>query len=210
MYQEAKLQNFLCFAMLLMQVFCVILRYRLQTQYRSTYQSTMTKTNACRILDKHHITYELREYAWSEEELDAVSVARKIGLPPEQVFKTLVLMGDALKYFVAVIPANAELDLKRTAKLTGNKSCAMLPVKELLPLTGYIRGGCSPVGMKKLFPTFIDVSAQTFDIISMSPGQRGQQVLLSPNDLASVINAQFVDFCEGQILGENVLGEQTA
>lgn len=165
---------------------------------KHTINETMTKTNACRILDKHHITYELRDYAWSEEELDAVSVARKIGLPPEQVFKTLILTGDALKYFVAVIPANAELDLKRTAKLTGNKSCAMLPVKELLPLTGYVRGGCSPIGMKKLFPTFIDVSAQTFAIISISPGQRGQQALLAPNDLASVINAEFANFCEEQ------------
>jgi Cys-tRNA(Pro)/Cys-tRNA(Cys) deacylase len=133
----------------------------------------MTKTNACRILDKNKISYELREYEWHEEELDAVSVARKIGLPPEHVFKTLVLVGDALKHFVAIIPANAELDLKRTARLTGNKSCAMLPVKDLLALTGYVRGGCSPIGMKKLFPTFLDSSAKVLATISISPGQRG-------------------------------------
>ena len=156
----------------------------------------MTKTNACRILDKNKITYELREYEWHEEELDAISVAGKIGLPPEQVFKTLVLVGDALKYFVAIIPANAELDLKRTARLTGNKSCTMLPVKELLPLTGYIRGGCSPIGMKKLFPTFVDSSAHTFPIISISPGQRGAQALLAPDDLAHLTNATFVNLCE--------------
>jgi Cys-tRNA(Pro)/Cys-tRNA(Cys) deacylase len=104
-------------------------------------------------------------------------------------------MGDTHKYFVAVIPANAELDLKRTARLTGNKSCTMLPMKELLPLTGYIRGGCSPIGMKKLFPTFIDVSAQLFSIISISPGQRGMQALLAPNDLVSLTNAAFVNLC---------------
>lgn len=155
----------------------------------------MTKTNACRILDKQRISYEIREYEWNEEELDAISVARKIGFPPEQVFKTLILMGDTLKYFVAVIPAPAELDLKRTAKLTGNKSCQMLPVKELLPLTGYIRGGCSPIGMKKQFPTFIDTTAKNYDVISISPGQRGMQALLSPNDLATLINAEFVNLC---------------
>ncbi len=126
------------------------------------------KTNACRILDAKGIAYEVREYEWHEEELDAVTVARKIGMSPEQVFKTLVLTGDVLKYFVAVIPGNEELDLKWTARVTGNKSCAMLPVKELLPLTGYIRGGCSPIGMKKSFPTFIDETIILFDRISIS------------------------------------------
>jgi Cys-tRNA(Pro)/Cys-tRNA(Cys) deacylase len=154
-----------------------------------------TKTNACRILDARGIRYETREYEWHEDELDAVSVARKITLPPEQVFKTLVLTGDTHKYFVAIIPADQELDLKRTARLTGNKSCAMLPTKELLPLTGYIRGGCSPIAMKKPFPTFIDHTAELFDRISISPGVRGMQILLAPEDVAAVTNAVFVQLC---------------
>lgn len=153
----------------------------------------MTKTNACRILDQHGIVYEIREYTVNEEELDAVTVAHKIALPPEQVFKTLVLTGDTHKYFVAVIPGNAELDLKQTARVTGNKSCAMLPMKELLPLTGYIRGGCSPIGMKKSFPTFLDETAELFDRISISPGKRGMQVLLAPQDLVRVCNAEIVE-----------------
>jgi Cys-tRNA(Pro)/Cys-tRNA(Cys) deacylase len=156
----------------------------------------MIKTNACRILDAAKVRYELVEYPWSEEELDAVSVARKIGLPPEQVFKTLVLTGDAHRYFVAVIPGDAELALKRAARLTGNKSCALLPAKELLPLTGYVRGGCSPIGMKKHFPTFIDSSYQKFDRISVSPGKRGLQMLIAPADLLRVAEAQSVPFCD--------------
>lgn len=156
----------------------------------------MTKTNACRILDQHGIAYEIREYTVNEEELDAVTVAHKIALPPEQVFKTLVLTGDTHKYFVAVIPGNAELDLKQTARVTGNKSCAMLPMKELLPLTGYIRGGCSPIGMKKNFPTFLDETAELFDRISISPGKRGMQVLLAPQDLVRVCNAEIVELCK--------------
>ncbi len=158
----------------------------------------MAKTNACRILDKHKINYELREYQWNEEELDAVSVARKIGLPATQVFKTLVLMGDTLKYFVAIIPAEAELNLKHAARVTGNKSCSMLPVKELLPLTGYIRGGCSPIGMKKHFPTFLDESAMQHSRISISPGQRGMQALLAPNDLVQVAEAEVVHLVEDE------------
>lgn len=155
--------------------------------------SSTPKTNACRILDSHKITYSLREYSWNEEELDAISVAHKINMPPEQVFKTLVLTGDILPYFVTVIPGNEELQLKHTAKITGNKSCALLPLKELLSLTGYVRGGCSPIGMKKLFPTFIDETAQLFDIISVSPGIRGMQVLLRPDDLVQVTQASFVN-----------------
>ncbi len=156
----------------------------------------MTKTNACRILDQHNIPYEVREYAVNEDELDAVTVAHKIGLPPEQVFKTLVLTGDTHKYFVAVIPGNAELDLKQTARVTGNKACAMLPMKELLPLTGYIRGGCSPIGMKKAFPTFLDETAELFDHISISPGKRGMQILLAPQDLVRVCEANIVELCK--------------
>lgn len=152
------------------------------------------KTNACRILDAHQIQYKLIEYEFNEVEIDAVSVAKKIGIPPEQCFKTLLLCGDKLKYFVVVIPGNEELDFKKTAKLTGNKSCEMLPLKELLPLTGYIRGGCSPIGMKKIFPTFIDETAVLFDEISVSPGARGMQILVNPKDLLHITGAEFKEF----------------
>ncbi|MBK9249214.1 MAG: Cys-tRNA(Pro) deacylase [Ignavibacteria bacterium] len=150
------------------------------------------KTNCCRILDAHSITYKLLEYTVDEESLDAITVANKIGLPPEQVFKTLVLVGDVVKYFVAVIPGNEELSLKKAAQISGNKSCAMLPLKELQPLTGYIRGGCSPIGMKKQFPTFIEETAQLFDEISISPGQRGLQILIKPADILAVTGGEFV------------------
>lgn len=156
---------------------------------------TGTKTNACRILDAANISYEIREYEWNEEELDAISVAQKVDLPPEQVFKTLVLTGDVLKYFVVVIPGNAELPLKHAAKITGNKSCDLLPLKELQPLTGYIRGGCSPIGMKKQFPTFIDETAILFDVISISPGARGMQILVNPYELSNVLSAPLVSLC---------------
>ncbi len=152
------------------------------------------KTNACRILDAKHIPYQLVEYTVNEEELDAVTVARKIGLPPEQVFKTLVLTGDKLKYFVVVLPGNRELNLKDTARLTGNKSCALLPLQQLLPLTGYIRGGCSPIGMKKQFPTFLDETAFLYDTISISPGVRGTQMLLAPADLQAIVGAEVREF----------------
>lgn len=152
------------------------------------------KTNACRILDAHKIAYQLVDYTISEDELDAVSVAKKIGLPPEQVFKTLVLTGTTLPHFVVVLPGNQELELKATARLTGNKSCAMLPMQQLLPLTGYIRGGCSPIGMKKQLPTFLDETAFLFDVISISPGVRGTQMLLSPADLQAITNAEVREF----------------
>ena len=151
------------------------------------------KTNACRILDSLGIAYSLKEYEGNPEELDAVSVAHKVGLPPGQVFKTLVLTGDTLKFFVVVIPGDQELDLKKTARLTGNKSCAMLPLQQLLPLTGYIRGGCSPIGMKKKFPTFLDSSALLYDTVSISPGVRGMQMIIAPDDLRRAVDAETVD-----------------
>ncbi len=149
------------------------------------------KTNCCRILDSHKIEYTLLEYEVDEDALDAVSVANKLELPPEQVFKTLVLVGDVVKYFVAVVPGNEELSLKKAAVASGNKSCALLPLKELQPLTGYIRGGCSPIGMKKQFPTFIEETAQLFDEISISPGQRGLQILIKPTDILTVTGGEF-------------------
>jgi Cys-tRNA(Pro)/Cys-tRNA(Cys) deacylase len=159
----------------------------------------MIKTNVCRILDQNGIPYELVEYDSTEAELDAVSVALKMQMPAHHVFKTLVLEGETHKHFVAVIPGNKELDLKRTARLTGNKSCAMLPVKELLGLTGYIRGGCSPIGMRKAFPTFIDTSAQLVERISISPGKRGMQIIIAPQDLMTVLErdapAEWTELC---------------
>lgn len=151
------------------------------------------KTNACRILDSLGISYSLKEYEGNPDELDAVSVAHKIGLPSGQVFKTLVLTGDTLKHFVVVLPGDQELDLKKTARMTGNKSCAMLPLQQLLPLTGYIRGGCSPIGMKKKFPTFLDSSAFLYETISISPGVRGMQMFIGPADLQRVVDAEVVD-----------------
>jgi Cys-tRNA(Pro)/Cys-tRNA(Cys) deacylase len=160
--------------------------------------SPSSKTNACRLLEAKNIYYEARTYTWSEDELDAQTVARKINLPPEQVFKTLVLVGDALPYFVTVIPATEELQLKHVARVTGNKSCSLLPLKELFPLTGYVRGGCSPIGMKKQFPTFVDETADLFDVISISGGARGLQILLSVTALANVTSAVLVNLCPFQ------------
>ena len=151
------------------------------------------KTNACRIVEARGITYELLDYESDDDELDAVSVARKIGLPPEEVFKTLALTGDVLRHFVIVVPGNSVVSLKKVAVATGNKSCEMLPLKELEPLTGYIRGGCSPIGMKKQLPTFIEETAMIFSRISIIPGKRGQQMLISPEDLAAVTGAEFAD-----------------
>ncbi len=153
----------------------------------------MSKTNAIRILESRGISYSTSEYEVSEAELDAVSVAGKIGAPPETVFKTLVTIGDKTGYNVFVIPGNCELDLKKAARASGNRKIEMIKMKDLLPVTGYIRGGCSPIGMKKQFPTFIDETAQLYDEIHVSPGVRGTQVKLSPLDLKNVIDAEFAD-----------------
>jgi len=147
------------------------------------------KTIAARILDQMQIPYELREYEWSEEEMDAVSVARKIGLPPEQVFKTLVVRGDKTGVLVASIPGNAELDLKRLAAVSGNKKVEMVHVKEIQGLTGYIRGGVSPLGMKKQYPYFLDETAEIIDQLAVSAGQRGLQLVLSGPDLIRATGA---------------------
>jgi len=149
----------------------------------------MHKTNAARMLDKQGISYELVEYEVDEDDLSATSVASKIGENIDQVFKTLVLRGDKTGIVVAVIPGEAELNLKVTAKITGNKSVAMVHVKELLGLTGYIRGGCSPVGMKKAYPTYIHESCRQFDCIYISAGQRGLQLKINPDELAKSCRA---------------------
>ena len=123
----------------------------------------LEKTNAARLLDAAGIAYELVPYEVDENDLAAAHIAQQLGEPLEQVFKTLVLKGDRSSYFVCVLPGGEELDLKKAAKVSGNKSCDLIPMKELLPVTGYIRGGCSPVGMKKAFPTYFEESAQLYD-----------------------------------------------
>ena len=149
----------------------------------------MSKTNAARLLDKQKIAYELVSYEVDETDLSATAVANKLGQNIKQVFKTLVVRGDKTGIFVAVIPGDDELDLKTAAKISGNKSATMIAVKEILSLTGYIRGGCSPLGMKKQYPTFIDKSCLTFEYIFVSAGVRGTQIKLSPNDLIRAVGA---------------------
>jgi Cys-tRNA(Pro)/Cys-tRNA(Cys) deacylase len=153
----------------------------------------MKKTNAVRILDSNNIQYKLFEYEFNEDEIDAVSVANKINAPHDQVFKTLVTVGDKTGVNVFIIPGNSELNLKKAASASGNKNIEMIKVKDLLTLTGYIRGGCSPVGMTKKYPTFIEETSQLFDAIYVSSGIRGMQMLLSPADLAALTEAQFAD-----------------
>lgn len=156
----------------------------------------MKKTNAARLLDARGIAYELAEYEVDENDLSAVALAKKIGQNVEQIFKTLVLRGDKNGVFVVVVPGNAEVDLKKAARLSGNKSAAMVQQKELLGLTGYIRGGCSPLGMKKPYPVFIDESCLLYDAIFISAGQRGLQLIINPNDLIRVIDAVLGDVTE--------------
>ena len=145
------------------------------------------KTNAARLLDAAGIEYELVPYSYSEEDLSAESVAAELNEPIEQVFKTLVLRGDKTTEFVCVIPGDMEVDLKVAAKISGNKNCEMLHVKDLLPTTGYIRGGCSPIGMKKPFPTFIHESALLYDYIYISAGKRGLQIKINPQALIDFV-----------------------
>lgn len=146
------------------------------------------KTNAVRLLDKEKIEYKLIPYQVDESDLSAIHVAEQLQEPVEQVFKTLVLKGDKSGYFVCIIPGAEELDLKAAAKISGNKSCDMIPMKELLNITGYIRGACSPIGMKKLFPTYIDKSYEAFDYIYISAGKRGLQIQLNPLDLIQIVS----------------------
>ena len=156
----------------------------------------MKKTNAARLLDAKGIGYELAEYEVDESDLSAAKLAIKIGQNIEQIFKTLVLRGDKTGVFVAVIPGNEELDLKKAAKISGNKNAAMVHQKELLGLTGYIRGGCSPLGMKKPYPIYIHESCLLFSSIFVSAGQRGLQLKLNPEDLIRITEAMVSDVTE--------------
>ena len=147
------------------------------------------KTNAARLLDAAGISYTLVPYQVDEEHLEASHVAAQLGEDLDRVFKTLVLKGDKNGLFVCVVPGSMEVDLKVAARISGNKNCAMIHVKELLPLTGYIRGGCSPIGMKKPLPTFLHESAFLWDSIYVSAGVRGLQVCLAPQDLMDFVGA---------------------
>ncbi|MGZ3513135.1 MAG: Cys-tRNA(Pro) deacylase [Thermodesulfobacteriota bacterium] len=158
----------------------------------------MKKTNAARYLDDLKIDYKLVEYEIDETDLSAESVARKVGLPPEQVFKTLVARGDKTGVLMTCIPGNAELDLKAIAGVSGNKKVEMVPVKEIQPLTGYIRGGVSPIGTKKHYPIFLDQSATRFPFISISAGARGSQIFISPGDLINVLNMTVCEIARGE------------
>lgn len=147
------------------------------------------KTNAIRLLDTLQISYELREYEVDPEDLSAETVARKIGLPPEQVFKTLVTKGDRNGVCLAVVPGNAELDLKALATISGNRKIELVPLKEVQPLTGYIRGGVTALACKKEYPVYLDETAVLFDVISISAGVRGTQILLKPEDYVRAVKA---------------------
>lgn len=153
------------------------------------------KTNVLRHLDAAKIPYETREYPVDDDNFDGKLVAAKVDLPAEMIYKTLVLCGDKQSHLVCVVPVEKELDLKAVARASGNKSVSMLPQKDLLPLTGYLRGGCSPIGMKKAFPTYIHLDAQTQPRLSVSAGVRGCQVILSTQDLIAQTRAQLADLC---------------
>ena len=153
----------------------------------------MTKTNAMRLLEAAKIPFEIMEYPVDENDLSGISTAKKTGKDPSQIFKTLVFCGEKNGFGVCCIPACEELDLKKTAKAFGEKKIEMLHVKDLLKTTGYIRGGCSPVGMKKQFATVIDETATLFDKIYVSAGVRGIMLGIEPNALAEFVGAKFAD-----------------
>ena len=156
----------------------------------------ISKTNAARLLDKARISYELIPYTVDEDNLAVEHVAHELGENIEQVFKTLVLRGDRTGIFVCVVPGHTEVNLKWAAKISGNKSAEMIAMKELLPTTGYIRGGCSPIGMKKPFPTFVHTTCETFDYIYVSAGVRGLQIKISPRDLVAYTHAVVGEIAE--------------
>ena len=155
--------------------------------------SKMTKTNAMRLLEKAGIPFRTAEYEVDESDLSGNHAAEVLGQDPDTMFKTLVLKGDKSGFFVCCIPVSRELDLKKAAKMSGNKKCEMLHVKDLLGVTGYIRGGCSPVGMKKKFPTYMDITAGEHKEISVSAGVRGMQIITEPKKLCEYIEAKMMD-----------------
>ena len=154
------------------------------------------KTNVMRILDKEKIDYDTKSYDYTEEDLSGVHAAAALGYDADMVFKTIVTKGDKTGPVVFCLPSEKEIDLKAAARVSGNKSVEMIHVKELPGLTGYIRGGCSPIGMKKEFPTYIDESCYNHERISISSGQRGRQVLIAPKDLVELIHAEAADLTQ--------------
>ena len=152
-----------------------------------------TKTNAVRMVQQAKIPCREHFYEFDENDLNGNHAAAAIGMPPEQVFKTLVARGEKTGINVFCIPVCCELNLKKAAKAAGDKNMELVPVKELLGLTGYIRGGCSPVGMKKKYPTYFDETAILWEEIAVSAGARGHQMVLPPEDLADLVDAEFVD-----------------
>ena len=158
----------------------------------------IAKTNAVRLLDRLGVRHELREYEVDPDDLAAESVARKVGLPPEQVFKTLVARGDKRGVCLAVVPGNCELDLKALARATGDKKIDTVPLKEVEPLTGYIRGGVTALACKKAYPVYLDETAQLFDLISISAGLRGLQALLAPEDYIRSVGAKVVPIAKAK------------
>lgn len=154
------------------------------------------KTNAARILDRMQIAYELIPYPVTETELGAEHIAETLHEPIERVFKTILVRGDKTGPLIGVVPGNFEVSLKELAKVSGNKRIDTVPLKELTPLTGYIRGGCSPIGLKKPFPIFIHETALQFDTIFVSAGQRGIQLKISPKDLVEAVHAKIAPIAE--------------
>lgn len=153
----------------------------------------LQKTNATRILRQMHIDFDIREYTVDEEDLSASHVAEMLGIPADKIYKTLVLTGTQVPYLVALIPGNAHLDMKKLARASGNKSCEMLPLNDLKKVTGYVRGGCSPIGMKKNFPTYVDEKALLQEKIIISAGKRGLQISITPQNLQVCTRAVFAD-----------------
>jgi Cys-tRNA(Pro)/Cys-tRNA(Cys) deacylase len=151
------------------------------------------KTNGARLLESLGIAFELREYEFDPNDLSAVAVAKKVGMPPEQVFKTLLTTGGANSYAFAVIPGDAELDFKKLARAAGLRKAEMVPLKEVQPLTGYIRGGVTVFGAKKSYPVFVDETVILFDKISVSAGARGTQLILAPDDYLRAAEAETAD-----------------
>lgn len=159
----------------------------------------LQKTNAARLLDRAHVKYKLVPYQVDESDLSAGHIAAQLGEDIHRVFKTLVLYGDRTGHFVCVVPGDAEVDLKKAAKAAGAKKADLIPMKELLPLTGYIRGGCTSIGMKKRFPTFFHSSAIEFDTIFVSAGQRGLQLEISPRELIDYVGAELIDLVKTDV-----------
>ncbi len=157
----------------------------------------LEKTNAMRILDQRNIPYKVHEYN-PENAVSCKEVAAILSQDVEQVFKTLVTIGRSKEHYVFVVPGECTLDLKKAAKASGEKFIEMIPQKDLLPLTGYIHGGCSPIGMKKVFPTFVDETAELFDTILISGGKRGLQIEIAPADLKKAVDLTFLDISEAE------------